>query len=285
MLSFASPDRLFALSVALCRAYQPFEATVLRLLEVDPMIIECFGPHGAGKSTFALALAAHLGAEGFKVSRSLSNRPSEEGYLPGENDAIDSEISFGATARRWIGPAFDALGAETSEARDNGSAVILASALPRAQVFRVFRMRQYLVRLSKTWAKAAQSDEIWIFDQAYIQAVLSIMMVQRQMAVSDVLALLSFVPHSDLAFHIATPVDVIEARSEQRRRYIAGVLGRLFQEQDRCVCKQFEIAKSIESLLTRSGRRVISKVSGNRRELEADVFAISSLIHQLRENP
>ena len=46
------------------------------------MIIELFGPPGAGKTTFAQALKRHLREAGYIVEPVFSNRPAERNAAP-----------------------------------------------------------------------------------------------------------------------------------------------------------------------------------------------------------
>jgi DNA polymerase III delta prime subunit len=251
------------------------------------LIVEFFGPPGSGKTTFALALSDRLRKGGHPVTLRLSARPGEKSpgaARPGEDD---TSAPLSAAARRLMGPAYELLvSAAQRPGPPSGGRVasVLTHALPRGQIFRSLRMRQYLVRLSNAWSQAARNRNVWIFDQAYIQAVASIVMVQPPMTDEAIAALLEVAPHCDLAIRVEAPPDDIETRLGRRRRQIGGV-GRLFEETLGDVSDQAALAERIEGLLRRRRRQVLSLRSGDAEAMgehvemaEAAIVAMSNEI-------
>jgi hypothetical protein len=223
------------------------------------LIVEFFGPPGSGKTTFALRLADRLRDGGHPVSLRLSARPGEKSSRAAQPETQEPTAPLGAAARRLVVPAYELIVnvAQRPAAGEAGVASALAHALPRGQIFRSLRMRQYLVRLSNAWAQAERNRNIWIFDQAYIQAVASIVMVQRAMTDEAIAALLAVAPHSDLAIRVEAPELDIESRLGRRRRQIGGV-GRLFEEDGGDTSQQATLAERIDGLLRRRDRPVLS---------------------------
>ena len=136
-------------------------------------------------------------------------------------------------------------------------------------------------RLSQAWANAANSDDIWIFDQAYVQAVFSILLVQPRISDDDIIALLALVPRSDLLICIETPVEDIKARLKQRHR-VRDVTGMFFQEPD--IPFQVEIAKILFKHLNRSDRGIISVGAGSNTQIEDGVKVVDGIINKLIDN-
>ena len=122
---------------------------------------------------------------------------------------------------------------------------------------RSLRMRQYLLRLSNVWSQASRSPDIWIFDQAYIQAVSSISLVQPSMTDESIVALLQTAPQADIVFRVDAPINDIEMRLGRRRRNIGG-FGRLFEETTVGIREHAALAQRIEKLLQRLDRQVVA---------------------------
>lgn len=224
------------------------------------MIIEFFGPPASGKTTFSLTLADRLRAGGYSASLRLSARPGEQVMAIGPNGDEEPSASFRTAARRLIFPAYELIakaGGWSKTSRDGRVAGMLSQALPQGQILRSLRMRQYLLRLSNVWSQADRSPDIWIFDQAYIQAVASIALVQPRMTDEAILALLQAAPHADIAFRLDAPVGDIEARIGRRHRHLGG-LGRMLEETSVGVLEHAVLAKRIEGLLLRLDRQVLA---------------------------
>ncbi len=222
------------------------------------MIIEFFGPPGSGKTTFSLTLADRLRAGGYSASLRLSARPREEVLTIVPNG--DEEPTFRTAARRLIFPAYEliAKAGGWSKTPSNGRvASMLSQALPQGQILRSLRMRQHLMRLSNVWSQACTSQDIWIFDHAYIQAVASIALVQPSMTDESIVALLQAAPQADIAFRVEAPISDLEVRLGRRHRHMGG-LGRMFEETSVGVQEHAALAKRIEGLLRRLDRQVLA---------------------------
>ena len=185
------------------------------------MIIELYGPPGAGKSTFSHRLAIDLDTPSHPVKLVLSQRPAEAGGILGARAAL---------LRRLLRPARQFLRAVLT-ARI-GFGIILAHRLlklfPQGGWFRFLRTSQYIVRLDHSWRRARHSNRITIFDQAYIQIVYSL--ADRAGVVDPyvIARALALLPRPDLVIAVETPPDVLENRL-QSRLACQGRFERLFE--------------------------------------------------------
>jgi hypothetical protein len=232
------------------------------------LILEFFGPPGSGKTTFAIGLANHLRAAGYPVVLRLSARPGENSPA-----GAPSPQPFSDAFRRLVVPACELMFNVAKKPNASGSGRVaseLTQALPQGEIFRALRMRQYLARLSNAWAQAARTRKIWIFDQAYIQAIASIAEVQPGIDDATIGGLLDVVPQSDLAIRVEAPVKDIESRIS-RRMELAGRVGRLFEERRSDAPEQTALAQRIDGLLGRRGRQVLSLNSADGELLDDHV--------------
>lgn len=172
------------------------------------MIIEMCGPPGAGKSTLARALVARLEARGLPVALAASFRPAEVtggSRAGGVGDALHRLLR---PARELLVPSRRGLAAASR---------LLDLQAPTSLLWRV-RLRQYLWRLGTLWQVAARDGRVWVFDQAFVQAIGSLLVLGRSADDAHVAALLAAAPAPDLLVAIAAPEGVLRARLEARAR-------------------------------------------------------------------
>lgn len=131
-------------------------------------------------------------------------------------------------------------------------------------------MRQYLVRLSAAWRKAENSDRITIFDQGYVQAVLSILLARERASEEDVMTMLSVAPGSDLAIRVDAPISEIEGRLKLREKAL-GRVGRLFESKLGEPIDHARAADWLQSGLRRTGRTVLRISSADQDTLRIEL--------------
>ena len=247
------------------------------------MIIECFGPPGVGKTTLALALTERLQGTGLNALSRLSARPGEE--LHGGNGNHSPSL-FAAAARRLLVPATELVTAVIRSPADRAArntTSALTAAWADGEFLRGLRMKQYLMRLANAWTAASKSENIWVFDQAYVQAIANIMQVRPRFGDADAAAMLDTIPKSDLIIRVETPIDDIRTRLTQRQRMI-GRIGDLFEEYSGTVVEQAATAKRLDALLSRSGRPMLTVMSRDDKALGAGVFLVEGRIRMMLGN-
>ena len=247
-------------------------------------IIELFGPPGVGKTTFAVALGARLREGGRSTQLYLSSRPGEEQASPcfRAEGARAPNNPFADSLKRVVRPVMQLIAAKAvGEQAYDASVRALAEKLPRGSRVAALRMRQYLVRLSSAWHEAQMGDRTAIFDQAYVQAIASILVARGFVHEEDVEGLIAIAPRSDLVIKIDASIAEVEARLEHRAHAI-GRIGRLFESKLGGPVAYTQAAARLQSELLRVGRAVINVSSADAKTLRAEVERVYDEIERAR---
>jgi hypothetical protein len=91
--------------------------------------------------------------------------------------------------------------------------------LPTRNVVQWLRVRQYLLRLSRTSCGAALTGDIVLFDQGFVQAVYTSAHVAQVTDPERIGLALDAVPEADLLIRLHTPRQILESRLAERRRH------------------------------------------------------------------
>lgn len=247
------------------------------------MIVELFGPPGAGKTTFALALGQRLRSDGYDVRVHSSARPGEEA-APGHCCVTGPTGRWFDPARRLARPVREmiaALSGPAADARCWERIDALVSMIPRIGPIRSLRERQYLIRLSAAWGGAQGLGSVTIFDQGFVQWIALILLFLPETTKDGLAAALEAAPTSDLAIGIDAPVAEIERRLLQRSRAI-GKIGGLFESNLGGSLDQSRAAKRLFEGLAWSGRKGLTVQSADRGTLEAGVELARAEILRIR---
>jgi deoxyadenosine/deoxycytidine kinase len=221
------------------------------------MIVELFGPPGAGKTTFAHALERRLREEGYVVETVFSDRPAEKAMSSG---AIVSHGRMSSFFRRLMRPEIFKV------VRDPGiwneaSARLIALNPPASMVWRL-RLSQYLTRLYRFWPRASDAEHVVLFDQGYIQLICSLILLGSKKADEEVWEkLLDAVPRSHLLISLEAPRGILEQRLRERFR-LQHPIERLLE---------LDLKTNLDSI------HVIARLCEMLRKREREVISISSL--------
>lgn len=244
-----------------------------------PVIVEVFGPAGAGKTTFAAALHRRLESSGRDSEFVSSARPAERaapaaGPQRGMRGALLAPLSraakvFGAVA---------ALGAD-----DPVGAQLLALFPSRSPISHL-RQRRYLARLWRACSTGRPSGSVLILDQGYLSALCSLAARGGLARASDPAPLLAtaidLLPPADLVIWVQTPEAVV---SERLGRRLTGQsrAERLFELDLATLTDQARLAEVVRRLL-RTRARPMMQVRGCAPPGEqADVAAAADAVAAL----
>jgi thymidylate kinase len=235
------------------------------------MIIELFGPPGAGKTTFARALATRLRRNGQTVDLILSYRPAENSPAP---DMHDRQVP--PVLRRLARPLAETL----TMARHPinflghlGAAQDLIKTMPPSQILWRLRLAQYLLRLSRAWSQALKAEHVVLFDQAFVQAVCSLALLCESSNQRLISRALEKSPESDLLVLLQAPTDILEARLRERQQR-ASRMERLLEFDLATNLRSAAVIDCLLELLPSKGREVATVTSLDQHSLQDGVESI-----------
>ncbi|GLS17847.1 hypothetical protein GCM10007874_08620 [Labrys miyagiensis] len=243
------------------------------------MIVELFGPPGAGKTTFAMALDVRLRERGNATKMHLSLRPGEDRSQFGLPHHNVSWHTFSDPLLRITRPILQLI---VAKAASNGDTSIrsLVAKLPKNHQVTALRMRQYLIRLSSAWREAQHSNSVAIFDQAYVQAIVSILIASKQLEDGDIIDLIAITPRCDLAIRVEAPLGEVGTRLTARAQAI-GRIGRFLESKSGAPIDWAQTCERVKTGLQRYGRTAVDVHSTDRDTLLVEVERICSKIEQI----
>lgn len=244
------------------------------------MIIELFGPPGAGKTTLAYALARRLQDSGHRIDLMLSCRPAECRSPSGVRSHGLLEHRAAAVPRRLTRPLLELLAIArrpSAMSDDIGVTAALLRILPPANIAVAIRLSQYILRLSHCWRRAAAMPHIAVLDQAFVQLICSLALLNRSADQALMARALELSPHADLLVRLDAPPSMLAARLRERKRQHSAT-ERLLELDLETNLKSTGIIDQLERLLRERGQPVIHTISTDQRALSESVAAIEAAV-------
>jgi thymidylate kinase len=171
------------------------------------MILELFGPSGAGKTTLAFELVSLLRSQGYPAALQVGDRTRPVRRIIFK--------FFGGLHSKCIG-------------RPSIAAQVLKVLPPKNELWAI-RLNWHLEALIQARNAALASDDIVaIFDQGMVQSICSLVLLSGITDRKRVAHALDLVPKPDLLIRLQAPLEVLEARLRERRRNL-GVIQRLLE--------------------------------------------------------
>lgn len=246
------------------------------------MIVELFGPPCSGKTVFASRLAARLRQRGLDVVLHVSSRGNEVG---GPYEAIFDRATapgFPTFYRLWRPVVELASQAKRSSRRlenDEGVALLVQLGVTRSTLH-TLRFRHYVRRLARLWRMATRREAVSIFDQGYIQACCSALLMNPSVSDAELTHALRSLPRADVLVRVEAPIDVLEARLQQRMSHLDPV-GRLLETsigiRAANMTEHMAAIDRLDSLLMEDERPVYVTWSDDAASQESCVAAISGV--------
>lgn len=239
------------------------------------MIVELFGPPCVGKTTLAGAVVARLREGDCGAGLVLSYRPSEGR----SGSAVESaaRLRVPAALSRLVRPIVESLMAlgHPADTVDARAAAELMRLLASRNAVHSLRLRQYLLRLARTWREAAAADTVVLIDQGYVQVIYTCAALARTADPERIGLALDAVPEADLLVRLNAPVTILETRLAERRQG-QGRIERLFDAWT--TLESLWIFDRLHELLQARGRPVICADSADPHSLGDAVDRIEAVI-------
>lgn len=259
---------------AMSRAMAPLRGSAT--LGRSGFIVELFGPAACGKTTFSRSLERALEGGGVQVRVVASSRPREE--FPRKARAT---IAVTAPLSRAF-KLFSALGGLAPVGLNDALGRQIIETLPPKGWIRQLRVRRYLRNLCRSWDAASTSKDVAIFDQGFMNSLVSLALSSDLVDRNSLARALSIIPAPDLLIRVDTPREVLKARLEKRLRHL-GTIERHFERDIETALRQVELSSCLDDLLAERGRHSLHVSWSDRDDLEKTVGAVAGEILSRRK--
>ena len=211
------------------------------------VIVEVFGPAGAGKTTFAAALHRALQSSGSRSEFFSSARPADP---TAHRDGMERRMRH--TVLAPLSRAAKVFGAVADLGAEDPVGTQLLALFPGRSRMSYLRHRRYLARLHRACSATHPPGTALILDQGYLSALCSLAarfgLAQAPAAMPLLARAVDLVPSPDLVVWVQTPGPVVRDRLE-RRLTAQSRVERLFELDMATLMDQACLAEAVCQLL------------------------------------
>jgi thymidylate kinase len=132
-------------------------------------------------------------------------------------------------------------------------------------------------RLSRAWFQASNTGHIVLFDQAFVQAVCSLVLLSGVVDELLISNALDAIPKSDLLIRLDAPTEILKVRLRDRQR-LESRFERLLELDSATSLKSLAIVDSLDELLRKGDRQIMNASSLDQHSLDEAVERIEKQI-------